>query len=125
MSISIYYSAARGHPLTKAESSAIAALVDQYAINKQTAKRSWFRRPPNWEAFGIYDRANPGQPNAIFEGSTRLPDNSQEAMWIGLQHWCRLLSEIRRSVAGASWSVHVDDHEIPWNSATSSYDPAK
>ena len=63
-------------------------------------------------------------PDIVFEGATKLPDNSEEAMWTGVQHWCAALSEFRRVLPGAKWQVTVDDHELTWDESTQSYDPA-
>jgi hypothetical protein len=42
----------------------------------------------------------------------------------GLQYWCRLLSEVRHVVPGATWHVHVDDHDIAWIEELRSFDPS-
>lgn len=49
----------------------------------------------------------PQKQIVIFEGATKLPDNSENAVWDGLQHWCSLLSEIRRIIPDADWQVNV------------------
>jgi hypothetical protein len=56
--------------------------------------------------------------------ATKIPDNSEEAIWIGVQHWCEALSELRRAIADAEWRVHVDDHDIVWDEARQEYDPS-
>ena len=122
VSISIYYTARRKKPLTATELAAIDHLVQKYAVEGQLA--GWQRTGSgyNWESFGVY---GPTEPGIVFEGATKLPDNSEDALWEGLQHWCRLLSEIRRSVSGASWRVHVEDHDIRWDENARAFDPSK
>lgn len=76
----------------------------------------------NWESFCLVD--GPTTSEIILAGATKLPDNTQDAMWTGIQHWCAALSEIRRAVPDAAWSVAVDDHEMTWDESTQNYDPA-
>src|SRR4051812_34844377 len=125
MSISIYYSARRSTPLTDAERSRITRLEATYAVETQIDDYNRTGDGYNWESFCIYDPDDPTEPDIIFEGATKLPDNSEHAVWDGLQHWCRALTEIRHVLAGANWDVHVDDHDIPWIDATNEYDPSQ
>jgi len=125
MSISVYYSAKRAAALSQEEAAGIRTLVTKYSVDDQIGKRRWFGKTPNWESFCIYDPGKPSEPNVVFEGATKLPDNTQEFLWQGLQHWCALLTEVRRLLGGAEWWVSVDDHEIHWDITTQSYDPAR
>ena len=120
MSISIYYTAKRNSPLTTSERSVVDALVAEYSVDDQIAAAAGL----NWESFCIYDPADPTSPDAVFEGATKLPDNSEDAVWIGLQHWCKLLSAIRLAVPDSDWHVHVDDHDIPWDESAGEFDPS-
>jgi hypothetical protein len=123
VSISLYYTARRDHPLSSDESGAIERLRHSYSIRDQVERRAQTGKGHNGENFGVYDRANPGEPDIIFEGATKLP-GSQKACWELLQHWCELLSEVRRAVPGAQWHVHVDDHDIRWDEEAQAYDPS-
>lgn len=78
-----------------------------------------------WESFYIYDAADPSEPNVIFEGAIGLPDSSKEAVGAGLQHCCKTITQIRRQVSGAEWSVHMDDHGIAWDDSAQEYDPSQ
>jgi hypothetical protein len=124
MSISIYYTAHRDQPLSTEERAAVDAFIAKYAIEDQLEE--FFRTGEgfNWESFCVYDAADPTEPGVIFEGAMKLPDNSEDALWQGLQHWCNLLSEIRRAVPDAEWEVNVDDQDIPWNEETQLYEPS-
>ena len=124
MSFSIYYTATRSTPLTDTESSAIASVVAEYSVDDQIEAREKSGDGPNWESFCVYDRADPTEPDAIFEGATKLPDNSEDAMWVGLQHWCKAISAIRRILPDAKWDVRVDDHEMQWDESAQEYDPS-
>ena len=95
-----------------------------YSIRDQVERYGQTGQGRNGEDFCIYDGDNPTEPSIIFEGATKLPDNSEDALWELLQHWCRLLSEVRRAVPGAEWHVHVDDHDIPWDEEAQEYDPS-
>ena len=61
----------------------------------------------------------------IFEGATKLPDNSENAIWVGVQHWCSLLTAIRRILHNADWDVRVDDREIQWDDEVEEYNPQR
>ena len=123
MSVSIYYTARRERPLSPDEQAAVDRIRASYSIRDQVERYVQTRRGHNGENFHVYDRDNPTEPGVIFEGATKLPDNSEDALWELLQRWCKLLSEVRRAVPGAEWHVHVDDHDIPWGEPEQEYDP--
>jgi hypothetical protein len=60
----------------------------------------------------------------VFEGATKLPLCTEDAFWAAIQYWCRLLSEVRRVVPGATWQVHMDDHNIAWVEELQAFDPS-
>ncbi|HEY4259500.1 MAG TPA: hypothetical protein VGM98_05055 [Schlesneria sp.] len=124
MSISIYYSARRAKPLTAAERAKISRIKAKYAVEAAIDEYDRTGEGYNWQSFFIYDPSDPTEPDVIFEGATGLPDNSEDAVWDGLQHWCKALTEIRRVLKDANWDVHVDDHEIVWVDG-SGYDPSQ
>jgi hypothetical protein len=124
MSVSIYYSARREQPLTRHEQSAIERLRASYSISGQVERYVRTRQGHNGENFCVYDPGKPTGPGIIFEGATKLPDNGEDAVWELLQHWCKLLSEVRRVVPNAEWHVDVDDHDIPWDDRAGEYDPS-
>ncbi len=125
MSVSIYYTAKRKQPLTATERNAIDAAIARFAVEDQLEE--YFRSGTglNWESFCIYDATQPTEAGIVLEGATKLPDNSEDAMWIGLQHWCQLLTEIHLQLSGANWHVHVDDHAIVWDNTSNSFDPSQ
>ena len=124
MSISIYYTARRQQPLSHHEQAAIERHSAAYWIRDQVERYARNREGHNGMNFCIYDRNDRTEPGIIFEGATQLPDNSQDALWELVQHWCKLLSEVRRAVSGAEWHVHVDDHDIAWDDKAQEYDPS-
>lgn len=123
MSTSIFYSAVRAHDLTETERQAVAAIKWKYSVNDQIEEYLRTGSGPNWSSFIFYDHDL--SSGAIIEGTTELPDNSEEAIWIGLQHWCKALSELRRLIPDADWHVHVEDHNIDWDDTRQEYDPTK
>lgn len=125
MSVSIYYTARREQALTAAENKTLQQLIARYGIEDQLAERERTGEGYNWESFTVYDPSDPTEPGVVFEGATKLPDNSEDAMWVGVQHWCALLTQLRRSLPGASWQVHVDDHDIAWDEELDEYDPTR
>ena len=122
MSISIYYEAKRNAPLSAQENAAIAAVIKRYSVEDQIREYVRSGRGQNWESFHLYGSSS--SADSIFSGATKLPDNSEEAIWIGVQHWCAALSEIRRILHGATWEVSVDDHPIRWDEQGRRYDPS-
>lgn len=123
---SIYYTARRPAALNDRERASIDALIDEYSVDDQITERerALDEDRPNWESFCVYDANDRTEPDVVFEGATGLPDNSAEGMWLGLQHWCQLLTRIRRVIPDADWSVRVDDHEIRWDEEAEAYDPS-
>ncbi len=111
MGMSLYYTATRATPLTEAERSAILG-----AVAAHPAPRA------QWEDFCLY---NPpfDAPDTILEGATGLPMRSAPTLRDALQHWCALLTALRRLVPDAEWSVSMDDHPIPWDDNLQAFDP--
>ena len=124
MSMSIYYTAKRETPLTSSERAKIEQLCDAFAVESEIKAYLRTGQGPNWESFCVYESAKGENPNVIFEGATGLPTNSQDHLWEGVQHWCGLLTEIRRTLPDAEWDVRVEDHEIHWDETNEAYDPS-
>ncbi len=122
MSVSIYYKVVRAAPLTDAERKTIDGLVEKYSVDNDIEEYLKTGQGLNWESFSFSD---PVEPKVVLAGSTALPNNTEDATWIGVQHWCKLLSEIRRVIPNAIWNVHVEDHEMQWDSKALAYDPSK
>lgn len=125
MSVSIYYTATRKQKLTKEEQEAINQFIIDYSVDEEIEKYINTGEGYNWTSFYVYDNEDPTEADVIFEGATQLPDNSEDAMWEGIQHWSALLSQIRSVVPGAKWHVHVDDHELVWDEEHLEYDLSK
>ena len=124
MSISIYYTARRDCPMSPAEETEIANLIAKYSVDLIVSKYMATGEGLNWESFCVYP-PDPKEPRIIFEGATRLPDNTSDALWEGTQHWCELLSGIRRVIESADWSAHIDDHDLVWDGKRREYDPTQ
>lgn len=123
MSVSVYYTAFRKADLSPEERRAVAAIKSKYSVNGRIEEYLKTGKGLNWESFIFYE--SPLSPGAVLEGATSLPDNSEDATWIGVQHWCNALSELRRQIPDATWHVHVEDHDIPWDDLRQEYDPSK
>jgi hypothetical protein len=124
MGVSIYYTASRAEPLTTTERSAIESVIARYPLDTLIAKCSVAEGEYDGEDFCVYPTDDDTEPGVVFEGATKLPLCSVDAMWAALQHWCRLLSEVRRALPNTTWRVHVDDHDIPWVEELRSFDPS-
>jgi hypothetical protein len=125
MSLSIYYTAHRESPLRPMESRRIAEILSAFSVDHRIEERMRSGMGLNWESFCVYDPSNPTEVDIIFEGATRLPDNSENASWIGVQHWCNALTEIRRLLSDAEWYVAVEDHEVVWEPSSQRFDPSQ
>ncbi len=114
MGVSVYYSALRERPLTEQEADTIDAIV----LSNETVGR------PHYESFCVYDRSEPCEPNAIFEGATKLPLTTEDEFWNELLHLCRTLTLVRRILPDAEWDVRIDDLVVYWNAERQEYDPS-
>jgi hypothetical protein len=122
--VSIYYTARRSQPLTPAERTAIDAVVARYPVEELLAECGVVENEYNGEAFCVYPTDDDTEPGVVFEGATKLPLCTEDAFAAAIQYWCRLLSEVRRVVPGATWRVHVDDHDIAWVEELRAFGPS-
>jgi len=109
-------------PITKSECLLIDAIVRMSSVDKKIEKYLQTGEGLNWESFGVYDK--PSAPDVIFEGATKLPDNTKDATWEGVWHWCWTLSYIRLVLHDASWRVGVENHKIKWDENERRFDPS-
>lgn len=126
MAISIYYAARRKAPLSSNEIATIEEIVRRYCVGDQIERFLSLGAGLNWESFNFSRNLEASlflKKGLVFSGSTKLPDNREDASWVGVQHWCKCLSEIRISVSGCEWNVAVEDHEMQWDAMLNSYDP--
>ncbi|TFH71367.1 hypothetical protein [Cellulomonas sp. HD19AZ1] len=100
MAVRLHYRATRPAPLTPDEVAVARGLV--------AAHNADF--PFDADAL---DLADPG--DASLQGSTTLPQQDPFATFLGLAHWCRALTDVRRALPGTSWQVSVDDDPVPWD----------
>lgn len=114
MGVDIYYKASRSTPLTPEEQKAIDAIVEKYSVAKEIEQ--FHQTGVGWrgEDFCYYPPPF-DREDVIFEGATGLPLESVKSSVTAAKRWCSALTEIRRAVPGAEWSVHIDDADIPWD----------
>jgi len=125
MGVSIFYQARRDRPLSDEERAAVDDIDRQHAFTDAVGENGELVEAPQWESFGIYPHDEGTEPGVIFEGSTKLPLTTEDEFWEAIQHWCRAITLVRRVLNDAEWRVHVDDHDITWNSALNAYDPSE
>ena len=123
MGVSIYYTASRSEPLTLAERLAVDAAIARFPLSALLDECGVTEDEYDGEDFCVFPVGG-AEPGVVFEGATKLPLCSEDAMWSAVQHWCALLSEVRGVAPGAAWRVHVDDHEIPWVKELGAFSPA-
>jgi hypothetical protein len=122
--VSIYYTASRPQPLTPIEQAAIGVVVARYPVEELVAVCGVAEDEYNGEGFCVYATNDPTEPGVVFEGATKLPLCTEDAFRAALQYWCRLLTEVRRVLPGATWHVHVDDRDIAWVDELRAFDPS-
>ncbi len=105
ISVSLYYTAKREHPISEQEKDAYQKIVDRYITE--------YPLGDIYECFCVYDMENDAGENVIFEGSTKLPlDEGEEHCFQVLGYWADCLQEIIDLLPGAQWNIHVDDTDI-------------
>jgi len=105
VSISIYYEVKRKNEVSEQERVEIQAVIDKYSVNKDIVSYLQTGEGLNWESFDYIFNSEPSglfKKGTMFSGFTKLPDNSEDATWIGVQHWCKCLTEIRKILSCTS-----------------------
>ncbi|MCG6302885.1 hypothetical protein K6U21_01575 [Vibrio vulnificus] len=128
MAISIYYTAERRKLLNAQELALVSAIVRDFSVDQDIEQYLKCGNGLNWESFDISTNTEAGNPfknGLVITGATKLPDNEENATWIGLQHWCNCLSRLRNAISGCNWKVYVEDHEIQWDKIQKAYDPSR
>jgi hypothetical protein len=120
MGMSIEYTAARERALSDVERRRMAEVLRQFSVERQIERHRATGEGPNWDPFTLFEPPY-REPGTIIEGATRLPDNTQDALVMGLQHWCDLLAELRKEIGDAQWRVSVDRKPIPWDADNEEY----
>jgi hypothetical protein len=120
MGISLYYEARRERSLSLVERAVIDTAMSRCPVEELIAAVPLPAEEYNGEAFCVYPADTETEPGVVFEGATKLPTNSEEA----IPYWCRLLSEIRQALPDGKWAVHVDDCDIWWDPVREEYDPS-
>jgi hypothetical protein len=124
MGVSIYYTARRSKPLSPAERSVIESAVARYPLSQLLEECGVAESEFNGEDFCVYPADAATEPRVVFEGATKLPLCSEDAMWAAVQYWCRLLSEVRGELPNTTWRIHIDDHDITWAEERRVFDPS-
>jgi hypothetical protein len=119
MSVSLYYSARRERPLSEGERAELRRIV---AASNDNAELDELLEEEleHWQGLDL--RAKPAA-DEILSGSSRLPSASEATIVRVVEHLCRELSELRRRLPDASWEVHIDDVDIPWDDERRRYEP--
>jgi hypothetical protein len=105
MSTSLYYTATRVTPLSEAEQTAVAQVLD--SINAQAPF-------DDEEQLCLYDEPADG---AVLDGSTKLPNDAERAV-PALVHLLGGVTELRSAVPDAEWRFTLDDLPIDWDDHT-------
>ncbi|RBO98994.1 hypothetical protein [Pseudochrobactrum asaccharolyticum] len=126
MSVSIYYVARQRAQLTPSEIEIIKNIINKYSVDELLEQYLLEGTGLNWESFDYEFNIKAGSfftKGIVFSGSTKLPDNTDDAIPLGLQHWSKCLTEIRHALPRCEWSVRVEDHMIEWDTKSNAYNP--
>lgn len=106
MSVSLYYNARRATPLTATETAAVERITAAHLASF-----------PYDDEESLYLYAPAGcEPDEIIAGSTKMPRVFERLMPV-IDHVLDSVTELRRTLPGAAWEVHMDDVEFPWDEA--------
>jgi hypothetical protein len=119
--VSIYYTARRSVALSQSEQDAVREIVSRYSVNEQIEQYLQTEKGWSGEDFCLYCPPL-DSPDMILDGATKLP-REEETLSSAIQHWCRVLSELRCLLSDAEWRVHVDDFDVHWDHARHVFDP--
>jgi hypothetical protein len=138
LSLSLYYTAERGTPLTDGERAEVDRLVAAYPWQKCIDPRppvaeddlvvarhsdddpESLRDQGNEEDLGEPfefdppEPADPDEPDIILDGAVKPPTNLRDFV-NAVNYWCELLARVRVAVPGATWVVSLEDSEISWD----------
>jgi len=103
MAVRLHYTATRPQALT----------TDEVAVARGLVAAHNAAFPFEAELLSL---AAPGDD--ALHGTTTLPEQDPFSTFLGLTHWCRALTEVRRALPGSSWRVTVDDEPVPWDDET-------
>lgn len=112
MGQTLYVEVQRSAPLSEDEVAAIDAIVSEFDVADEIESFVPGGGGLNWESFFW---APDSADDAVFSGSTRLPDVTVSAIFTGINHWGRMLGRIRTELlADAVWDVNVDGDPVRW-----------
>ncbi|MFF2731677.1 hypothetical protein ACFVS9_27690 [Streptomyces sp. NPDC058008] len=106
MSVSLYYSANRPTPRTRAETAAVERIVAAHASSFPYEDQ---------ESLYLYD-GDDSRPDRILAGSTKMPFDPALVLPV-LDLVLGSVTALRRALPGAEWHVHLDDLDVPWDEA--------
>ncbi|POX50428.1 hypothetical protein C3489_22540 [Streptomyces sp. Ru71] len=104
MSVSLYYHARRETPLTEAERAEVERITRAHLESFPYADE---------ESLYLYTGGG-GEPDQVLAGSTKLPKRPGRLLPV-IAHVLDSLTELRRAVPRAAWSVHIDGEDVPWD----------
>jgi hypothetical protein len=118
MSVTLYWTAYRDHPLSPAAERSAQAIVDA-ASEEPNILALMDAEGTFWEGMLLWP--DPDEEGDVLRGSSALPRLSAPALQTLLEHCCDVLTALRRAIAGAEWDVALDDLPIPWDPRTWRY----
>ena len=121
----LYCSARRPTPLCPAEREAIRKLEEKYSVESRIKRYEETGQGIRWRPWHWLNEEEYSAADTILEGSAALPCETEEGLATAIDHWCNVVSALRREIHKALWEVRIGDREIKYDYRSDRYDPAK
>jgi hypothetical protein len=125
MSPSLYCSARRPAPLSPSEREAVHKIEAKYSVEARIKRFEETGQGIHWRPWHWLPEEEFSSADTILEGSVPLPCETEEALATAIDHWCNVVSALRREIHKALWEVRIGDREIQYDYRTDRYDPMK
>jgi hypothetical protein len=123
MNPSIYCSARRPAPLSSNEREAVSKILAKYSVESRLKQFREKGEGIHWRPWCFVAEDEFSAADTILEGSAELPFESEESLATAIEHWCNVVSAMRREIQKALWEVRIGDYEIKYDYRTDRYDP--
>jgi hypothetical protein len=123
MNPAIYCSARRPAPLSKSEHEAVNKILAKYSVDSRIKQFEETGQGIHWRPWSFLPEEEFSSADTILEGSAELPCESDESLAAAIEHWCNVVSALRREIPKALWVVRIEDYEIKYDYRTDRYDP--
>ena len=125
MNPSFFCSVRRPAPLCPAEREAIQKIEEKYSVESRIKRFEETGQGIHWRPWRWLSEEEFSAADTILEGSAELPCETEDALATAIEHWCNVVSALRREIHKALWEVRAGDREIHYDYRSDRYYPAK